>query len=140
MHSIINNESMKRLFTVIIAVSFFGIKAFSQDEIAPRNQKDSVVPLSTSHVKKKKELKLSKEQKQQVKKFKQSAKAKKSAIKNNSALTEDQKKIKLKQVHKENRKKLEAILTPEQKEEMKKRKDTEPHRGVTNMPNERKAK
>jgi len=35
---------------------------------------------------------------------------------------------------------LEAILTPEQKEKMKKMKKDQPRRGVTNMPNERTAK
>jgi Spy/CpxP family protein refolding chaperone len=36
--------------------------------------------------------------------------------------------------------KLQAILTPEQKEKMKQKKETKPRRGVTNMPNEKTAK
>jgi hypothetical protein len=131
---------MKKLFTIIIAISLFSSKAFSQDEIEPRYQKDSVIELNTTRLKEKKKIALSKQQKIQVKKYKHEAKLKKSAIQNNQGLTEGQKKEKLKQLHKENHKKLEAILTPAQKEEMKKRKNNTPRRGVTNMPNERTAK
>ena len=55
-------------------------------------------------------------------------------------MTEQQKKEQLEQLRNEKHGKLEAILTPEQKEKIKQTKDIKPHRGVTNMPNERTAK
>ena len=131
---------MKKMLTIIIALSLIGTKAFSQDELEPRYQKDSVVELNTTGLKEKKKITFSKQQKKKVKTIRHDAKVKKSAIENNHALTEEQKNEKLQQLHKQNHKKLEGILTPAQKEEMKKRKNNTPRRGVTNMPNERTAK
>ena len=86
-----------------------------------------------------KQLHLTKEQKKQMKSFHRSTKQKKNAIENNTSLTEQQKKDQLAQLKNEKHTKLETILTPEQKEKMKAN-ENKPHRGVTNMPNERTAK
>ena len=84
---------------------------------------------------------LSKQQKDQLKSFHKSSKEERETIKNNTALSKEHKKEKFEQLHKERHDRLEAILTPEQKEKMKKiEKENKPHRGVTNMPNERRAK
>ena len=87
-----------------------------------------------------KQLHLTKQQKKEMKAYKVSSKKKKEAIKNNSALTEQQKKEQLEQLKSDKHAKLEAVLTPEQKEKMKQTKDNKPRRGVTDMPNERTAK
>ena len=75
-----------------------------------------------------------------MKTFQESAKKEKEAIKNNSTLTEQEKKEQLAQLKNDKHAKLEAILTPEQKEKMKQTKDNNPRRSVTDMPNERTAK
>lgn len=85
-----------------------------------------------------KQLHLSKQQKKEMKAV--SLKKKKEAVKNNSALTEQQKKDQLAQLKNDKHAKMEAILTPEQKEKIKEAKDNKPRRGVTGMPNERTAK
>ena len=87
-----------------------------------------------------KQLHLTKQQKKQVKTFHKSTKEKKDVIKNNTSLTEPQKKEQLAQLKNEKHTKLEAILTAEQKEKLKQATENKPHRGVTNMPNERTAK
>ncbi|HEY8690877.1 MAG TPA: hypothetical protein VIM07_16690 [Chitinophagaceae bacterium] len=132
---------MKKLLAIIILISLISSKTFSQEkEIQPLHQRDSAIPMKGEHVKKIKELNLSKQQKKEVKKYRRSNKAKVAAIKNNAALTEQQKKDQLVQLHNEKHEKLETILTPEQKEKLKKMKKDQPRRGVTNMPNERTAK
>ncbi len=132
---------MKKLLVIIILLSLTGSKIFSQEKELPvLHQRDSAVPMNVVHVKKVKELDLSKQQKKEIKKYKKSDKVKITAIKNNAALTEQQKKDQLMQVRKEKHDKLETILTPEQKEKMKQIKKDQPRRGVTNMPNERTVK
>ena len=130
---------MKKLVSIILFICLTGSKIFSQ-EIEPKHQRDSAVPMNVVQVKNVKELNLTNEQKKQVKKYKKSDKVKVTAIKNNAALTEQQKKDQLMQVRKEKHDKLETILTPEQKEKMKQMKKDQPRRGVTNMPNERTIK
>ena len=132
---------MKKITGSFIFISFITVNVFSQEKELPvLHQRDSAVPMNVVHVKKIKELDLSKQQKKEIKKYKKADKAKVTAIKNNSALTEQQKKDQLAQLHNEKLEKLEGILTPEQKEKMKQMKKDQPRRGVTNMPNERKAK
>jgi len=87
-----------------------------------------------------KQLHLTSQQKHELKTFHKSAKQQVTAIKNNTALSEQQKKEQLEQLKEKRHEKLEAILTPEQKEKLKELKKEGPRRGVTNMPNERKAK
>jgi uncharacterized protein YbbC (DUF1343 family) len=132
---------MKRAVTIIILICLVSLNSFSQEkEIQPVNQRDSAVPVNVIPVKKVKTIGLTMGQKKEVKKYKRSNKAKKVVIKNNKALTEQQKKEQLAQLKNEDQRKLEAILTPEQKEKMKQSKENKPRRGVTNMPNERTAK
>lgn len=87
-----------------------------------------------------KQLDLSKQQKKEMKAFHRSLEQEQKAIENNSALTADEKKAQIKALRERKHDKLQNILTPEQKEKMKAYKTETPHRGVTNMPNERKAK
>ena len=116
-----------RLLSILILFFAFTISAKAQVQ---HNEKE------------KKEIKkhhLTKRDKEVRKTFKRSIKEKKESIKN-SALTKEQKKAQLAQLKKEKHDKLQAILTPDQKERMKQIKENTPRRGVTNMPNERTAK
>lgn len=132
---------MKKVFGIIILICIINSKSFSQKENdILLNQKDSALPMRKVHVKNVKSSELSKQQKKLVKKYKKSNKAKKIIIKKNTALTEQQRKAKIKELNNEKHNKLEAILTPEQKEKMKQMKENKPRRGVTNMPNERRLK
>ena len=66
-----------------------------------------------------KDLDLSREQKIKLKEIRQGNKTKKEAIENNSQLSEDEKKKQLRELQKEQAKSIQAILTDEQKEKFK---------------------
>ena len=123
---------MKKIFkllSIVILLFSFTINAEAQVKHNKKERKEMV-----------KQLHLTKPQKQQMKSFHKSTKQQSEAIINNTYLTEQQKKAQLAQLKNEKQQKLEAILTPEQKQKMKQLKKDQPRRGVTNMPNERTAK
>ena len=123
---------MKNIFKSIVLLVLlfaFTINANAQKKDHKKAKKEMV-----------KQLHLTKKQKKEMKAYKVVSKKKKEAIKNNSALTEQQKKEQLAQLKDDKHAKLEAVLTPEQKQKMKQVKNTTPRRGVTDMPNERIAK
>ena len=122
-------KKLLKLLSIAILLFSFTIHAEAQVKHNKKERKEMV-----------KQLHLSKQQKQQMKSFHKSTKQQSEAIKNNTTLTEQQKKSQLAQLKNEKHQKLEAILTPEQKEKMKQMKKGQPRRGVTNMPNERTAK
>jgi hypothetical protein len=130
---------MKKLFIILI-IAFTGSQVIAQEEIEVKYQRDSVIPVKDTRIKKLKTVELSSLQKKQVNKYRRSNKAIQAAIKNNATLNEAAKKEKLKQLKKEKHDTLQAILTPAQKMKIKQEKKNPPHRGVTNMPNERTAK
>jgi hypothetical protein len=130
---------MKKIFIILI-IAFTGSQVSAQEEIEVKYQRDSVIPTGDNRIRKLKTVELSTLQKKEVKKYKRSNKAKQAAIKNNSALNDAAKKEKLQQLKKEKHDTLQAILTPAQKLKIKQEKKNPPHRGVTNMPNERTAK
>ena len=66
-----------------------------------------------------KELNLTKEQKGKMKEIMQSGKAGKDAIQNNTRLSDQEKKKQLRKLQKEQMQKIQAILTPEQREKFK---------------------
>jgi len=66
-----------------------------------------------------KELDLTKEQKGKLKEINQSGKAAKETIENNAQLTEEEKKKQLRNLQREQAQKIQAILTPEQREKFK---------------------
>ena len=66
-----------------------------------------------------KELDLTKEQKGKLKEIMQSGKAAKEAIESNTQLSEDNKKKQLRELQKSQAQKIQAILTPEQREKFK---------------------
>lgn len=130
---------MKRL-SFILLICFTGLTVFSQEQIEVKYQKDSAIPMNVVKVNKIKTLDLTHQQKKEVKKYHKAQKIKIALIKKNTSLTTTQKKDQMEQMKKEKYDKLEAILTPEQKEKIKQNKIDTPRRGVTNMPNERTAK
>jgi periplasmic protein CpxP/Spy len=65
------------------------------------------------------DLNLSDDQKAQMKKIHEDAKSQIDAVKNDSSLSDGQKQAKIQQIHQGTRKQVEAILTPEQKKEMR---------------------
>jgi len=66
-----------------------------------------------------KELDLTKEQKGKLKEIMQSGKAAKEAIESNTQLSEDDKKKQLRELQKSQAQKIQAMLTPEQREKFK---------------------
>ena len=122
---------MKNILKLVAIVLFVSFSMTSESQVVHRKKaKKEMV----------KKLHLTKQQKKQVKTFHKSTKEKKDIIKNNPSLTEPQKKEQLAQLKNEKHTKLEAILTPEQKEKLKQENENKPRRGVTNRPNERTAK
>ena len=122
-------KRMIKLLSIIILFFAFTANATAQDKHYKKERKEMM-----------KQLDLSKQQKKEMNAFHRSLEQEQKAIENNSALTADEKKAQIKALRERKHDKLQNILTPEQKEKMKAYKTETPHRGVTNMPNERKAK
>lgn len=132
---------MKKISWIIMLVCFTASGAISQEDNTLLHQKDSALPLiNTAEIKNLRELNLSAKQKKQIQQYNKAIEAKKAVVKKKASLTKQQKKEKLLKLEKEKHAKLEALLTPEQKEKLKHAKKVKPRRGVTNMPNERMTK
>ncbi|HEV8080915.1 MAG TPA: hypothetical protein VGP43_09395 [Chitinophagaceae bacterium] len=125
---------MIKIFSIFIIISIISFKVSAQDERL--NQRDSALPMEKQYKGTVNQPGISKQQQRQIDIYK----AKEAAIKSNSKLTQRQKKAKLAQLKKEKHKRLQAMLTPEQKERIKQIQNNKPRRGVTNLPNERTAK
>ena len=121
-------KRMIKLLSIIILFFAFTAHVTAQDKHHKKERKEMM-----------KQLDLSKQQKKEMNAFHRSLEQEQKAIENNSALTADEKKAQIKALRERKHDKLQNIL-PEQKEKMKAYKTETPHRGVTNMPNERKAK
>ena len=65
------------------------------------------------------DLNLTDDQKAQMKKIHEGAKSQIAAVNNDSSLSADQKQAKIKSIHRDSRKQMEALLTPEQRETQK---------------------
>jgi periplasmic protein CpxP/Spy len=115
---------MKKLFAFAICLGFFASNSIAQ--VTRKVNPSQAVQADTTKKNKKKEmmreLNLTKEQRGQMKESHQSMKQKKEEVNNDNTLTEAQKKDKMKALHKEQKQKMNAILTPEQKEKMKEQK------------------
>jgi protein CpxP len=120
---------IKLLSVIVLLLLAFTINTSAQEMHHRKERKEMI-----------KKLDLTKQQKHELKAFHQSIKQQKKAIDNNTALTLEQKKSQQEALMEKRHQKLEAILTPEQKEKMKELKKDTPRRGVTNMPNERTVK
>ena len=113
--------------TCIIFLSLFTLTASAQIERKTVEVKSDSTQSSVSDNKvdkqtrkeRFKELDLTKEQKDKMRESKQSGKAAKEAIENNTQLSEADKKKQLRELQKAQAKKVQAILTPEQREKFK---------------------
>ena len=118
---------MKNLFVLAFFIAFLVSDGTAQvkREVSPSQS----IQADTMRKNKKKEmmqtLNLTKEQRGQMKEFHQSMKQKKEAVAGDQSLTESQKKEKLKELHKEQKEKMNSILTPEQREKMMEQKKKE---------------
>ena len=115
---------MKKLFVFVISVCFVISNTIAQvkREVNPSQTSQSNTTQKNKKKEMMKELNLTKEQRAQMKEFHQSMKQKKEDINNDQTLTEEQKKIKMQELHKEQKHKMNAILTPGQREKMKEQK------------------
>jgi Spy/CpxP family protein refolding chaperone len=111
----------------ILLLSLFTFTASAQIErktVSPGSD-STLAPGSDNKVDKKtrkerfRELDLTKEQKGKLKEIMQSGKAAKDDIENNTQLPEQDKKKQLRELHKSQMQKIQAILTPEQREKFK---------------------
>lgn len=126
---------MKKIFTfILITIGISCFESYAQEKIEIFFQQDSSIPVKETNIRLAGH---SAKQEQQVKKIKKAYQEKKISVEKNNGLTSQQKKSRLDKLEKEKEEKLQAILTREQKEKMKKYKNNTPRRGVTNMPNER---
>jgi protein CpxP len=80
-----------------------------QSQTAPADQSKPMRP----------DLNLTGDQKAQMKKIHESAKSQVAAVNNDSSLSADQKQAKIQSIHRDTHKQTEALLTPEQRQQMK---------------------
>lgn len=109
---------MKKIATALLMLCLANI-SFGQirRNVPVNNNADSTQKISKKTMMD--ELGLTKDQRAQLKQIQQSRKAQKDAIANNDSLTTDQKKLQLKELHKQTIKDINAILTDEQREKLK---------------------
>lgn len=111
---------MKKLFLIAVAGFFFTVNSNAQvKRETARSQK--MQSDSTHHFNKgmMADLNLSPDQKTQLKELHEQGKQQREAIKNDATLTPDQKKDKMKDLHKSQSEKMNSILTPEQRAKRK---------------------
>lgn len=96
---------------ILLAIAFFftSLTLFAQGKMQKGGNQMEMI----------RELNLTKAQKVQLRDLHQTMKANKDAIENDKSLTDDQKKEKLKEGRKEQMQKINALLTPEQREKFK---------------------
>jgi len=117
---------MKKIVVLFSCIFLIAVAANAQDT------KDKVKNLDSTHkenLKGKgvtknnlKDLDLSKDQQKQIDDIHSNAKKEKEKIKSDNTLTEEQKQEKIKQIEKDSKTKVNGVLTPEQKEKIKKKK------------------
>jgi len=113
-------KNMKKLFLVAVAGFFFVASSNAQvQRETPQSQK--VQSDSSHHFKKgmMADLNLTPAQKSQMKELHEQSKQQRDAIKNDATLTPDQKKDKMKDLHKSQSEKMNSILTPDQQAKRK---------------------
>lgn len=112
---------MKKLFLILFASGFFVINSNAQVK-RDITQSQKVQSDSSRHFKKGKmehDLNLTSDQKAQMKTLRENNKQQREAIQNDASLTQDQKKAKMKDLHKEQSDKMNSILTPDQQAKRK---------------------
>lgn len=112
---------MKRLFLIVLASSFFAISSNAQvkRDVTQSRKVRSDSSHGFQNAKKEHDLNLSADQKAQVKTLRENNKQQREAIQNDASLTPEQKKIKMKELHKVQSDKMNSILTPDQQAKRK---------------------
>lgn len=116
----IKNIHMKKLFLFAIAGLFF--VTASNAQVARDAVPSQKIQSDTSHHFRKNmmaDLNLTADQKAQMKSLHENMKQQRDAIKNDASLTADQKKDKMKELHKSQQEKMNSILTPDQQAKRK---------------------
>jgi protein CpxP len=114
-------KAMKKIWAITLCLSLFISKGIAQiqREANPSQSTATNSDKKSEKLEMIKSLNLSKEQMGQLKEFRRSVKQMKEDINNDPHLNEEQKQTKLKELHKGQKQKLDAILTPEQREQLK---------------------
>lgn len=114
---------MKKLFVSLFAVITLGLSVTAQD--SSKTKKEQIWSMKAAykgdkkgHKKEMKELNLSEDQKKELIANREEARVKKAAIQNDKTLTETERNAKLAELHKEQKARKNAVLTPEQKEKL----------------------
>jgi Spy/CpxP family protein refolding chaperone len=111
---------MKKIISVLAVLVAISMGAAAQESDAMVGEKKKHHGRKAMHKKMRQELQLSKEQDQQMREINKSMKGQLQGIRNDQSLSNEQKREKLKALHKERRTKVNGILTPGQQEQMKK--------------------
>jgi hypothetical protein len=110
---------MKKI-TLLLLISFAAFSGFSQiQRKVVKDSSEAGKKIKESKKKQFAELDLSKEQKGQLKEMRKANKASKDAIMNDETLTDEQKKSKADSLKKGNARKMQGVLTDEQKKKWK---------------------
>jgi Spy/CpxP family protein refolding chaperone len=110
---------MKKIIVALALCSVFIIGA--QAQVKREADPSQMIQSKQKKGKMINELSLTKEQRSQIKDFHKAVKQQKESIANDNTLSDEQKQFKLKELKKDERKKINSILTPEQKEKLKER-------------------
>jgi Spy/CpxP family protein refolding chaperone len=110
------NKNMKKLFLFAFAALLFA--ATGNAQVKRNSDPSQTMQSDTSHHFRKGKmmdnLNLTADQKAELKSMREDAKQQREAIQNDASLTADQKKAKMKELHKTQSDKMKSILTPEQ--------------------------
>ena len=127
---------MKKIFVIILAINFFAFKGIAQVQ-RESNPSQNVATTSDKKSEKRemmRSLNLTKQQMGQLKELRKTMKQKKDDITNDQSLTQEQRQDKLNELHKEQKEKLNSILTPGQMEKLKEeRKNAKMQKGSMNQ-------
>lgn len=116
----IKSINMKKLFLVAMAGFFFAMNTNAQvSRNANPNRKFQSDSAHHHRGQMMDQLNLTSEQKSQMKALHESNKQEREAIKNDASLTQDQKRAKMKDLHKIQSEKMNSILTPDQQAKRK---------------------
>ena len=108
---------------IIATLAFFGVFIIGVQAQVKREADPSQMTQSKKKKGKKiKELNLTRAQRSQMKEFHKSIKQQRESIANDNTLTDEQRRSKLKDLKREQREKINSILTAEQKEKLKEQK------------------
>jgi periplasmic protein CpxP/Spy len=114
-----NAKSWKHGLLVVGAAAMFVAPILTSAAAVPQDAGQNQSAPAAQNAPSKPDLNLTDDQKAQMKQIHQSAKSQVDAVKNDSTLSADQKQQKIQQIHRDSEKQVHAMLTPEQRKQMK---------------------